>query len=77
MSIRCPGVTANLYQRALPGASMKSRTVDAGPSSRNALGHESLSRELTRHGDAAVGAGNVSFIVTKSPGLTPETATPK
>jgi len=56
---------------------MKSRTVDAGPSSRNALGHESLSRELTRHGDAAVGAGNVSFIVTKSPGLTPETATPK
>ena len=56
---------------------MKSRTVDAGPSSRYAFGHESLSRELTRHVEAAVGAGDVTFIVTKSPGLTPETATPK
>ena len=73
--MRWPGVTANLYQRAFPGASMKSRIGCGVPSIRNAFGQESLSRELTRHGDEGVVAGDVIFTVTKTPGFTPATVT--
>ena len=73
----CPGVMLNLYQRALPGASTKSCAVAAVPSSLNAFGQESLSCELTRHGDDGLAVGEVTCTVTKAPGLTPETDTPK
>ena len=71
MSIRWPGVTANLYQRALPGTSMRSWTVTGEPSSRNAFGHESLSRELAWHSDDALPPA--VFKVMKAPGFTPAT----
>ncbi len=75
--MRCPGTTANLYQRAFPGASIRSLAASEAPSSRNALGHESLSRELTRHADIAVTVGDVTLIATKSPGATPATGVAK
>ena len=73
--MRWPGVIAILYQRALPGESMKSLAVSPVPSSGNAFGHESLSRELTWHNDDAVPP--IVFNVTKAPGFTPATFTPK
>src|SRR5438094_7251759 len=56
---------------------MKSCAVGAESTSRNAFGQESLSRELTRHDDDALRDGAVSFTATNTPGLTPETSTPK
>ena len=55
---------------------MKSRTVGAEPSRRNAFGQETLSRELTWHKDAGL-AGDVNCTVTKAPVLTPATSTLK
>ena len=72
--MRWPGVTANLYQRALPGESTKSRAVAVEPVSARAFGQKSLSPELTRHGDGPVADGAVTSTVTKSPGVTPVTA---
>ena len=70
-------MTANLYQRAFPGASMKSPIGCGDPSIRNAFGQESLSRELTRQADDGLADGDVVFTVTKAPGFTPETVTLK
>ena len=69
-------MTLNRYQRALPGASIKSWAMGES-SSGNAFGHESLSRELTRQADMAVTVGDTTLIATKAPGLTPATVTPK
>ncbi len=70
-------MTVNLYQRALPGESTKSRAVAVEPVSASAFGQKSLSPELTRQAEAAVVEGEVTRTVTKSPGVTPETAAPK
>ena len=67
-------MTANRYQRALPGESMKSRAVALEPTRGSAFGQKSLSAELTRHGEGPVAAGDVTRTVTKSPGVTPVTA---
>src|SRR5829696_1665638 len=75
--MRWPGVTSNLYQRALPAESMKSRAVAVPPVSVSALGQKSLSPELTRQADAAVADGAVTRTVTKLPGVTPDTVAPK
>ena len=56
---------------------MKSCAVGVASVSKNAFGQESLSRELTRHGEAVVVVGEVMLTDTKAPGLTPETDTPK
>jgi hypothetical protein len=72
--MRWPGVTANLYQRALPAESTKSRAVALEPVRVRALGQKSLSPELTRHGEVPVAEGAVTRTATKSPGVTPETA---
>src|SRR5437016_2608782 len=56
---------------------MKSRAVGAESSSKNALGHESLSREATRHADIGLALGVVTCTATNAPGFTPDTATPK
>src|SRR5437016_1130698 len=75
--MRCPGMTPKRYHRALPGASIKSCTLTGEPSSGNAFGHESLSRELTTHAETAVTVGVTTLTDTKSPGLMPATETPK
>ena len=66
-----------MYQRALPGASIKSLALGAVSTSANALGQASLLRELTRHVDCEPGVGDATLSATKAPGLTPDTFTPK
>ena len=56
---------------------MKSRAVGVESTIKNALGQESLSRELTKHADVGLDVGDVTFTPTKLPGLTPDTLTPK
>jgi hypothetical protein len=75
--MRWPGVTLNLYQRALPGASIRSRAKGMASRSVNALGQESLSVELTRHDESGLAVGEATLIATKAFCLMPDTATPK
>ena len=76
-SIRWPGTTANLYQRALPGASIRSVATSDVPSSPKAFGHESLSRELTRHADIAVTVGDVAEFLGAVPAIPDDPHTPE